>query len=67
MRRYDEAIDVRVDEGEGEPRPARFIWRRRLWRVLGVEARWRETADWWSRPGGDLLADENVKKAYLGI
>lgn len=60
MRRYDEAIDVRVDEGEGEPRPARFIWRRRLWRVLGVEARWRETADWWSRPGGDLLAESEV-------
>lgn len=65
MRRYDEPIDVHAEPlatpGGEEIGPARFVWRRRLWRVLEVEGRWLETADWWTRPGGDdLLAEAEV-------
>ena len=48
MRRYDETIEVRqglVGEVEG---PAHFLWRHRLWRVLELQTRWIETADWWN-------------------
>lgn len=85
MRRYDEVIEVRQGRiGEGisgiEPTtvegPAQFIWRDRLWRVLGVQARWVESGAWWAGPGvraargeswedeaepvGDLLCDQEV-------
>lgn len=60
MRRYDEPIEVRSGEVDGDIGPAMFLWRRRLWKVLGVEARWKETADWWSRPSDDLLAESEV-------
>lgn len=65
MRRYDEPIAVRAGEVDGRPAPVEFLWRRRLWRVLGVEARWRETADWWSLSSSrserdDLLAETEV-------
>lgn len=62
MRRYDEPVEVRADEIDGEQGPAQFLWRRRLWRVLEVQSRWRETADWWSRAGSDddLLAESVV-------
>ena len=60
MRRYDEPIAVRSGEVGGEPAPVEFLWRRRYWRVLDVESRWRETADWWSRPSEDLLAESEV-------
>lgn len=48
MRRYDETIEVRqglVGEVEG---PAHFLWRHRLWRVLELQTRWIETANWWN-------------------
>ncbi|WP_342371996.1 DUF6504 family protein [Propioniciclava soli] len=73
MRRYDEPIEVRSGEVDGELAPVQFLWRRRLWRVLSVETRWKETADWWSRGAGgraeasigadadaDLLAESEV-------
>lgn len=76
MRRYDEPIEVRPGEVGGDLGPAQFLWRRKLWRVLSVETRWKETADWWSPgsvdgrsrtsgspgdPGGrDLLAESEV-------
>ncbi len=64
MRRYDEQIEVRSEPvetpGGEEVGPAQFVWRRRLWKVLEVENRWFETADWWSRPGDDLLAEAEV-------
>ncbi len=61
MRRYDEPIAVRSGEVAGEPAPVEFLWRRKLWRVLGVETRWRETADWWSlKESDDLLAEAEV-------
>ncbi|MBK8447835.1 MAG: hypothetical protein IPL41_14435 [Micropruina sp.] len=48
MRRYNEAIEVRqglVGDDEG---PAQFLWRHRLWKVLELQTRWVETADWWN-------------------
>ena len=60
MRRYDEPIEVRASEVEGEVGPTHFVWRRKVWRVLDVETRWGETADWWTRPGDDLLAEAEV-------
>ena len=61
MRRYDEPIAVRAGEVDGLPAPVEFLWRRKLWRVLGVESRWRETADWWSlKESDDLLAEAEV-------
>lgn len=60
MRRYDEPIEVSSAEVEGVFGPTRFRWRRRLWRVTAIERTWFETADWWARPGGDLLAESQV-------
>ena len=89
MRRYDETIDVRsgrIGEGirglDGEllaahpEGPAQFVWRNRLWRVLGVQARWIESDAWWNGPaaravrgddavaetdtGGDVLCEHEV-------
>lgn len=45
MSKYiDEPIIVHVGN---DLRPTAFIWRRRLYRVSGVLAWWREAADWW--------------------
>ena len=61
MRRYDEPIDVLAAAGdEAVASPRQFVWRRRLWRVIEVEQRWLETADWWSDPGDDLLKETEV-------
>lgn len=60
MRRYDEPIDVRSGEVGGDIGPAQFLWRRRLWKVLAVETRWKETTDWWTRPSDDLVAESEV-------
>ncbi|MFT3861710.1 DUF6504 family protein [Micropruina sp.] len=48
MRRYDEAIEVRQGLVGGDEGPAQFLWRRRLWKVLELQTRWVETADWWN-------------------
>lgn len=46
MSRYiDEPITVHVNH---EMRPTAFIWRKRLYRVSGILAWWREAADWWN-------------------
>lgn len=61
MRRHDEPIEVRhgrigagISDLPGETTelegPAQFLWRNRLWRVLGVQARWVESGPWWSGP-----------------
>ena len=85
MRRYDETIDVRSGRiGEGirdlddevlaayPEGPAQFVWRHRLWRVLGVQARWIESDAWWNGaaaraargddddPGGDVLCEHEI-------
>ena len=48
MRRYDEAIEVRQGMVGGDEGPAQFLWRHRLWKVLELQTRWVETADWWN-------------------
>ncbi|MFV0406616.1 MAG: DUF6504 family protein [Propioniciclava sp.] len=60
MRRYDEPIEVRSRHVDGAVEPVQFLWRRKLWQVLSVETRWRETADWWAHPGDDLLAESEI-------
>ncbi|HET9127525.1 MAG TPA: DUF6504 family protein, partial [Propionibacteriaceae bacterium] len=87
MRRYDETIDVRSGRiGEGirdldaevlaayPEGPTQFVWRHRLWRVLGVQARWIESDAWWNGaaaraargddadddPGGDVLCEHEI-------
>lgn len=64
MRRYDEAIEVRqglVDDDEG---PVQFLWRRRLWKVLELQTRWVETADWWN--SGQVRAARGDTAARAG-
>lgn len=60
MRRYNEPIEVRAAEMAGVFGPAAFRWRHRLWRVTEIERTWFETANWWSDPGDDLLAESQV-------
>lgn len=64
MRRYDEPIKVRAELVEtavgDELRPAQFIWKQRLWRVIEVEQRWYESAEWWSSPGGEEVAEAHI-------
>lgn len=60
MRRYDEPVEVRSAEVDGEVGPAQFLWRKRLWKVLEVQTRWSETAAWWVHPGDDLLRESEV-------
>lgn len=54
MRRYDEPIAVRPEPGPtvvaDVVRPAHFVWRQRLWRVLEVQQRWIELGRWWTGP-----------------
>ena len=81
MRRYDEPIDVRsgrigggvsgldADELAAYPEgPAQFVWRSRLWRVLGVQHRWIESGAWWNGPavkaarGDDAVSGRTVER-----
>jgi hypothetical protein len=43
---YGEPVDVWVRDG----RPVRFVWRGRLYTVLGVLDRWAATRQWWHEP-----------------
>ena len=76
MRRYDETIDVRSGRiGEGvrdlddellaayPEGPAQFVWRRRLWRVLGVQARWVESDAWWNGPAARAARGDDADDA----
>jgi hypothetical protein len=43
-RVYGEPVEVHTrDDG----RPARFVWRRRVYTVLGVQEYWVVNRDWW--------------------
>ena len=48
-RRYDEPIDVRLDDRD----PAAFLWRGRLFRVLSVLDQWQERRAWWRDPAAE--------------
>jgi Domain of unknown function (DUF6504) len=44
-RVYGEPVDVRVRDG----RPARFVWRGRLYTVLRVLEHWVVSREWWAQ------------------
>ena len=64
---YAEPVDVEVSDG----RPARFVWRGRLYTVLGVLDHWVISREWWKQQDPDLdtpaeresLADRGVTRA----
>lgn len=73
MRRYDETIQVRsgrigagiagldADHDTAWPEgPAQFVWRERLWRVLGVQGRWIESGAWWNGPAVRAARGEDI-------
>jgi len=41
----DEPITVHVSR---ESVPTAFIWRKRLYRVIGILSWWREPSEWWN-------------------
>lgn len=51
MRVCNEPIVVRLPPGE-QPgaAPVQFVWRQRLWRVLGAQHTWVEAGPWWDDP-----------------
>lgn len=53
-RVYGEPVDVWVRDGK----PARFVWRGRLYAVLGVLEHWVVSREWWQQrtPGRDAGA-----------
>lgn len=50
MRIRNEPIVVRLPDGQPNAAPVQFIWRQRLWRVLGVQRSWVEASPWWDDP-----------------
>ena len=49
-RTYAEPVDVGVQDG----RPTRFVWRGRLYTVLGVLDHWVISQEWWKQQNPDL-------------
>ena len=49
-RTYAEPVDVGVQDG----RPTRFVWRGRLYTVLGVLDHWVISREWWKQQDPDL-------------
>jgi hypothetical protein len=47
-RVYGEPADVRAEE---DGRPARFVWRGRLYTVRSVLGHWVAGREWWREPG----------------
>ncbi len=47
---YAEPVDVGVQDG----RPTRFVWRGRLYTVLGVLDHWVNSREWWKQQDPDL-------------
>ncbi|HEY2575890.1 MAG TPA: DUF6504 family protein [Streptosporangiaceae bacterium] len=48
-RMYGEPIEVRDEDGQ----PVRFVWRGRLYTVLGVLEQWVISREWWQRNDPD--------------
>lgn len=65
MRNYNESIEVQMGCVGDDEGPERFLWRNRLWRVLGVQSRWIESGEWWNGPavraarGDEALAESS--------
>jgi len=49
-RVYGEPVDVWVRDG----RPARFVWRSRLYTVLRVLEHWIASREWWKEHGAGV-------------
>src|SRR3984957_12309702 len=49
-RTHAEPVDVGVQDG----RPTRFVWRGRLYTVLGVLDHWVISREWWKQQNPDL-------------
>ena len=49
-RTYAEPVEVGVSGG----RPTRFVWRGRLYTVLGVLDHWVISREWWKQQNPDL-------------
>ncbi len=80
MRRHEEWIEVRVGRiGQGiagiDPQsleawphgPAQFVWRERLWRVLGVHGCWVESEPWWDQPAVRAIHGEPRRTSKDGF
>jgi hypothetical protein len=52
-RVYGEPVEVRTREGG---RPARFVWRGRLYTVRSVVEYWVVNREWWREPDADADA-----------
>jgi hypothetical protein len=69
VRRYDDTIDVRMQEASVQERtdapdasgqlaaaqPAAFVWRDRLYVVRAVQTRWYERRAWWREAAAAAL------------
>jgi hypothetical protein len=67
VRRYDDTIDVRLQDGPGpdesdgpdeqgqRAQPAAFVWRGRLYVVRAVQTRWYERRAWWREAAAAAL------------
>ena len=51
MRKYDDPVEVRRGNDDGEDGPEQFLWHGRLWKVRVVLAHWVETGPWWQSSG----------------
>ncbi|MBO0775075.1 MAG: nucleotidyltransferase [Actinobacteria bacterium] len=58
---YGEPVDVWVRAG----RPARFVWRGRLYLVLSVTEHWVVSRAWWQRQG--LLPSAPAEREYWWV
>lgn len=69
VRRYDDAIDVRMqsDEDETGPRPAAFVWRDRLYVVRAVQTRWYERRAWWREAAAAALLGLRGDESRPGV
>ena len=51
MRKYDDPVEVRRGQLDGQEGPEQFLWHGRLWKVRTVLAHWVETGPWWQSAG----------------
>jgi len=58
-----EPIRVHLDK---DSKPAAFIWRKRLYRVLDVIGWWREPSEWWNGKAIRLFIRVNAQNSSTG-
>jgi hypothetical protein len=64
-RMYGEPVEVKDEEG----RPVRFVWRGRLYTVLGVLEQWVISREWWQRndPDAEVPAEREFWRVEAKI